>query len=153
MAAEPERLVVANGETLRVAYTEVCSSYHAITDLRSKLLALLPIASGTGVVLLLTKQKEPLETNHVWAIGLFGFLATLGLFFYELRGIQRCKVLISLGAALEAELGLKTGQFSNQPSRWLGFIGAESAGWMVYGATLMAWLYVVIVGISKGGAG
>jgi hypothetical protein len=39
-------------ENLRDAYQELCNSYRAVDDFRMKLLAFLPLATGTGVVLL-----------------------------------------------------------------------------------------------------
>jgi hypothetical protein len=41
---------------LKTAYEEICTSYHAIDDIRMKLLGLLPIATGAGVFLLLNKD-------------------------------------------------------------------------------------------------
>src|SRR5436189_6381469 len=128
-------------------YLEICKSHHDIKDFRAKLLALLPIASGTGLFLLLTKKQEPLDISHLPAIGIFGFLVTLGLFFYELRGIQKCKALIILGGKIESELKIELGQFKDRPRRIAGFIGAETAGWAIYMAVLLAWLYVTWVGI------
>ena len=43
-------------EVRLAAYTELCRSYHAIDDFWAKLLAILPIASGAGGVLLLANK-------------------------------------------------------------------------------------------------
>jgi hypothetical protein len=130
-------------------YEEVCKSYHAIAEFRGKLLALLPIVSGTGISLLLYKTNEPLDTTHLFAVGVFGALVTVGLFFYELRGIQRCKSLIRIGRKLEEELLHQFGQFTDRPPRGLNFIGSETAAWIIYPTMLLAWLYVAVVGIFK----
>ena len=74
-------------------------------------------------------------------------LVTLGLFFYELRGIQKCKSLIILGGKIENELKIELGQFKDRPRRIAGFIGAETAGWVIYVTVLLAWLYVAWVGV------
>ena len=74
---------------------------------------------------------------------------TLGLFFYELRGIQRCKYLISIGGKLESELEMKWGQFKDRPGPIHGFIGAEIAGWVIYVAVLLGWLYVGAIGVRS----
>ena len=42
---------------LLAEYQEVCKSHSGITDFRAKLLALLPIASGAGVGLLVTQGQ------------------------------------------------------------------------------------------------
>ena len=133
-------------QILLAEYTEVCKTYHAISDFRGKLLALLPIVSGAGISLLISKNHSP-DSSLFLAVGIFGVLVTLGLFFYELRGIQKCKSLIILGGKIESELKIELGQFRDRPRRIAGFIGAETAGWVIYMAVLLAWLYVAWVGI------
>lgn len=132
-------------QILLTEYIEVCKSYQAISDFRGKLLALLPIVSGAGISLLISKNYS-IESSHLLAVGIFGALVTLGLFFYELRGIQKCKYLISLGSKLEGELRIELGQYRDRPQRIAGFIGAETAGWVVYVTVLLGWLYVAWIG-------
>lgn len=48
-----------------------------IADFRSKLLALLPIASGAGIFVLLNVKDEGRE--YLPAVGFFGSLVTVGL--------------------------------------------------------------------------
>ncbi len=88
-----------NATKTLAAYSEVCRSYHAVDDFRAKLLALLPIVSGTGGILLLANKD--MVARHLGPIGLFGVLVTLGLFCYELRGLQRCGKLLDVGLRLE----------------------------------------------------
>ena len=101
-------------------YREVCESHAGITDFRAKLLALLPIASGTGIGLLLTQLKDDLpRIDALWlvAIGVFGTLVTFGLFLYELRQIDVCKQLRNHAAWIEGELGIGAGQFGGRRGR------------------------------------
>lgn len=137
-----------NGPSLLAEYSEVCKSYHAISEFRGKLLALIPIVSGTGISLLINKTDSAAST-HLLPVGVFGMLVTLGLFFYELRGIQRCKYLISLGGEIESDLNLKKGQFKDRPKRPFGFVGAELAGWVIYTAVLLGWIYVAAIGLRS----
>ncbi|SRR6266536_4094813 len=142
-------------ETLRQQYAEVCKSHDAITDLRTKLLGLLPLAAGTGVFLVL---KDKALAAYLGAIGLFGFAVTLGLFFYELRGMKECLQLRKYGEGLEKALGLTeklktTLDLTSDPGRFQstrpeGITGPQAAGWMIYLAVLGAWLYVSAVGFS-----
>jgi hypothetical protein len=135
-------------ENLRIVYSEVCKSYHAITDFRTKLLALIPIASGAGGLMILSEKDTVKE--YLGPIGIFGAAVTLGLFIYELRGIQRCKALIGEGKSLETEMGIVGGQFISSPKGKLrGLISAETAGWIVYLTVLAAWCYLAIVGWKK----
>jgi hypothetical protein len=137
-------------ETLRMEYVEVCKSHSSITEFRAKLLALLPIASGSGIFLLLTKRSEPIDTTYLHLIGLFGFLVTLGLFIYELRGIQHCKRLNQLASHLEEQLHLREAQFIGRPKARLGgLLGAEGAAYIIYPTMLAAWIFVAFVGFKS----
>src|SRR5882672_12072985 len=102
-------------EQLKV-YEQLCHSYRAIDDFRAKLLGFLPLATGTGVFLLITdRAKLVFMQNLLQPIGAFGFVITLGLFFYELYGIKKCTHLIGAGIKLETDLEVKNGQFTQRP--------------------------------------
>jgi len=131
---------------LQLAYQRAGESYEAITEFRAKLLTLLPLATGTGVFLLLERaqaQNSAQFKGFLGPIGLFSAVVTLGLFTYELRGMQRCHRLEVQAAVLEKQLGLSTeqGPFRGQPPRALGnMLGPPAAGLIIYLATLFAWL-------------
>lgn len=148
-------------ENLRTEYREVCQNHRAISDFRAKLLAFLPLASGTGIFLLLRKESEPLNRTHLAAIGVFGFVVTLGLFFHELRGITHCGGLILRGKRLEEKLKLREGQFAldyeyYNPSGndrilrqiFHQLVGPVGAAWIIYPSVGAAWLYVASVGFE-----
>jgi hypothetical protein len=119
-------------------YREMCSSHDRIADFRAKLLALLPIASGAGLFLLL--EADTTASAHLGPIGLFGFAVTLGLFLYELRGMDECLLSRCRAANLEdaARIPYYQARFLKNPSR---FIGPQGAAWVIYPAVLAAWLY------------
>ena len=132
-------------ENLRLAYQELCKSYQSIVDFRAKLLGFLPLASGASLFAMLGNGKDPVP-YYAWVIGLFGFAITLGLFFYELRGLQRAAALERTGRQLEAELGLGNGQFGIQPTAQLhGFVDARGAAWVIYPSVLAAWAYLAVL--------
>lgn len=138
----------AGPESVRVLYQEICKSHATITDFRAKLLALLPLASGTGALLLLTGEAN---TRYFGPIGLYGLAITFGLFMYELRGIQTCIALRDHAAGLEEVLHIPAGhgQFRDRPRAALGgFVGAEGASWTVYLAILTGWAYVAGLGFG-----
>jgi hypothetical protein len=91
------------------AYNELCSSYHAIDDFRTKLLGLLPLVTGGGVVLL-SGRVEEIRMEFFRPVGVFGILVTLGLLAYELFGIKKCHALIETGKALESRMNLPVGE-------------------------------------------
>ena len=67
-------------DELNAIYEEICRSNDGIADFRGKLLALLPIASGAGIFLLIGENVEQSAVvQHLLALGLFGALVTLGL--------------------------------------------------------------------------
>jgi len=55
-------------DALQLAYQQACTSYGEITDFRGKLLALLPLATGTGAFLLLDRGSD------IAALGAIGCL-------------------------------------------------------------------------------
>jgi len=104
-------------EILLTEYQEVCRSHAGITDFRAKLLAILPIASGAGVGLLVARENGDLssmEATLLVALGIFGAVVTAGLFLYELRQIDVCKQLRGRAAAIENELAIEAGQFGGR---------------------------------------
>jgi hypothetical protein len=112
------------------------------------------LASGAGIYLLIPKQADPhkLDSVYLLAIGLFGFLVTLGLFLHELRGIEECGDLMRLGRALEEKMGLPKGQFSREDDYYHGQSGYRTfmnnlkgpvgAAWIIYPSVCIAWLFV-----------
>lgn len=133
-------------EPLKLAYQEVCTTYHRIDDFRGKLLGLLPLASGAGILFLvnnaqLDPEKISLVPQYAAPIGLFGMVVTCALFFYELNGIRRCNFLIERGQQIEEDLGV-VGQFRSYPKDPMGFIGPVLAARVIYPAVLAAWAFV-----------
>ena len=143
-----EDAATARPATLQLLYQEMCRQHTAITDFRAKLLALLPLASGIGALVLLEGDAN---TRYFGPVGLYGMAITAGLFIYELRGIQTCITLRRQAAALETALGVPAGQgqFRDRPRAALGgFVGAEGASWVVYLAILASWVYVAGLGFD-----
>jgi hypothetical protein len=140
-------------ENLRAAYKELCTSYHAIDDFRAKLLGLLPLATGTGIYLLLDKLKDAktinsleAQTKHLLAaLGGFGFVTTLGLFLYEIYGIKKCCALIQAGTHMEGLLRVNDGQFQNRPQNVASVINEPSAAGVIYPAVLASWIYFALI--------
>jgi len=132
---------------LKTAYQELCVSYRAIDDFRTKLLGFLPLAtSGVGIYILVSEKipRPPLDRTSLFAIGAFGFFIALGLSCYELYGIKKCHSLIETGQWLEKDLGLY-GQFRTRPLGVLGLINEPFAAGVVYPAVLAAWTFLAFV--------
>lgn len=132
-------------ENLRSTYGELCNSYHAVDDFRAKLLALLPLVSGVAIFELLGKSEL---AQFMPIIGFLGTVTGIGLFIYELKGIQKCTGYIKYGAQLEKSLIDKefTGQFSSlsldEKINWTYFFTEPVASAIIYASVIGAWVYV-----------
>jgi hypothetical protein len=136
-------------ENLRTAYKELSTSYRAIDDFRAKLLGFLPLATGTGIFLLLEKVKDVNHlkgeaTHLLTAVGIFGFLITLGLFLYEISGIKKCCALIQAGKQMESSMQITDGQFISRPQNVAVVINEPFAAGVIYPVVLAAWAFFAL---------
>src|SRR2546421_103136 len=139
---------------LLATYQQLCESYRAIDDFRTKLLGFLPLVSGAGIFFLLNdaftdQTKINSAKGFLVPIGTFGFVITLGLFFYELHGIRKCSHLINVGKKIEDLMGIE-GQFTNRPGRVTLFtaklfINEPITARIIYPAVLAAWAFVALL--------
>lgn len=147
----PRRDALHRRDARKLAYSQVVASYEAITEFRGKLLALLPLVTATGASWLL-RQKTAQLRELLGPIGLLGLVVTVGLFFYELRGMQRCHRLEVQAATLEERLGLsrEEGPFMGAPPRPLMNMGGPpAAGLIIYLATAFTWIYIAGSGFLR----
>lgn len=131
------------------AYQQICENYRAIDDFRSKLLALLPIASAGGIFLLLDKSPKP---EYLLPIGIFGVIVSAGLFAYELHGIKKCDQLIRVGLFIENKKHIH-GPFTRRPGRVelisrknkkVLYLNEPVAARIIYPAVIAAWAYLAV---------
>jgi hypothetical protein len=137
--------------TKEEAYSQICETYRAIDTFRGTLLGALPAVSGAGMVFFVKDASSGANTGGLVAVGLFGFLISLGLFIYEIYGIRRCAHLIVLGSHLEKESEVQ-GQFRRRPLGLEGFgllpkgkakyVSEPFAAGLIYPAVLGAWVFV-----------
>ena len=136
------------GENLRTAYQELCPSYDAIDDFRGKLLGFLPLATGTGIFLLLQEfNVENLKSgtsNLLAAVGFFGFLITVGLFSFEIYGIKKRAALINAGTRMESLPGIEWGQFSKRPHKAIRIINEPFASAIIYSTVTPMWAFFAL---------
>ncbi len=152
-------------ETLKLEYKEVHAYWRTLTNIRFKLLAFVPTLAGLGVLLIpITINTEPLGA---FAVGLLGFIATLGITFYDQRNTELYNASIHRAAVLEREMNkfkatrlIKCydsakvgGIFCLRPKRgrkFLGILMYHDLGLsMVYASALGAWLFIIIYSILK----
>jgi hypothetical protein len=156
---------LAVDDRLRLDYGQTADLLRSLTDVRFKLLALVPTLSGTAVALL----GRPRPAAELLGVGLLGLVATLGVLLYDLRNTQIHDYALRRAGELEARLGLRSpfsdsalgGVYAERPEATLRPFGLAAATYdhalaLVYGAALAGWSYLVVWGglraLDVGGA-
>jgi hypothetical protein len=152
----PQPAPEANSESLLKAYEEICTSYHAIDEFRTRLLGFLPLSSLVGIFLLdPTKMVSAtnMQPNELFGFAsLFAALLTLALFGYEIRGMRRTHTLIAEGFHLEQQLGIIHGQFhvcsekkcpdELDDNPILKFFNSKLIACFIYSTVFVAWSFI-----------
>ena len=145
-------------EPLRLDYDQTTDLLRTLTDVRFKLLAIVPTISGLAVAFL----SRGVPAAELLAVGLLGLAATLGVVLYEVRNTQLYDYAIRRAKDLEARLGAVSiygssgpgGLFTERPGRDIRVFGLALAGHerglaIVYGAALAGWSYLVSWGALR----
>lgn len=127
--------------SMLAVYAQVGDNYRAIDDLRLRLLALLPLATGTGILVLLGGHSVSAAIGV--PAGVFGMVATISLYFYELHGVEKCAHYIDRGAKLEQELDVP-GSFVNRPHHIFGVVSELLPSALIYPASFAGWLFLAL---------
>jgi hypothetical protein len=125
-------------ERLRFDYDRTTDLLRTLTDIRFKLLALVPTVAGAAVGFL----GRSASAAELLGVGLLGLAATLGILLYELGNAQTAEQAARRAGELEAKLGLEPLHGSSRPGRAARMHGLA----LVYGAALAGWTYVVAWG-------
>jgi hypothetical protein len=138
-------------------YAQVNDNIRTLADIRFRLLALIPPLGGVAIFLLtqaaLTRPSNPPapepgvnDYSLVFLLSLMGFLATLGVTFYDLRNSELYDALIGRAKRLERILKMAGGQFRTRPERHRHLLGIVLI-WhdlglsLIYGTVLGAWVF------------
>jgi hypothetical protein len=137
--------VPTDADRLRVDYQQTTDLLRTLTDVRFKLLALVPTLSGAAVAVL----GHPSSAAELISVGLLGLTATLGVLLYELRNSQLSDYALRRAQSLEGELGL--GLYRGRPERTLRLFGLAPVDRdrgliLVYSAALAGWSYLTAWG-------
>jgi hypothetical protein len=155
------KLSTRSQDVLQMLYGEVCKAWGQLTDVRFKLLALVPAVSIFVVANLfaseVTKEMDssgkvinvierPFLSPPIQAgIALAGLITVSALYLYEKRNSQLYDDLISRGRKIEKEMGIGTGIFLGRlksSKKWLWIIPIQH-DWAInaiYWITMGAWL-------------
>jgi len=136
-------------ELLRLEYESASRLLGTFTEIRFKLLALVPTLTG-AVVALVSGGRSGVE---LLAIGGLGLAATSGVLAYELRNGELRRQAAARVTALEEKLfadGPLVGASGRTP-KLFGVVPAShrlGVG-LVYGAALGGWVYLVVWGALR----
>jgi len=86
--------------------------------------------------------KNDFAPSFLKPLGIFGFVITLGLCFYEIYGIRKCHALIEAGKRLECSMHVTNGQFQKRPRATLYLINEVFASGVIYPAVLAGWWFL-----------
>lgn len=157
-------------EKLLEIYKDICTNIRVTDDISFKLLGIVPVTSGVGAGALTILEKaewlKDYSKGAVIGLSLVGALITLGLFFWELRNIQKCNWFISRAAKLEKQIfGVENLQFGGLAKQedisatrreeiLLSSItktpwGKTQAEKLIYTTAVMAWLVPLVIAILK----
>ena len=94
--SEPKDMAEPRAGALKAMYEQVAKQQDRIDDFRAKLLGFLPFVTGIGLFALVGMSPTAFVDSNflVMTIGIFGAIASIGLFVHELRGIINCYMLI-----------------------------------------------------------
>jgi hypothetical protein len=130
-------------EALLKEYGEVCANFRLLTDIRFKLLTLLPVATAAGAAFAAAAFKGE-NSVGAFAFSVFGLVATIGLVTYNTRNDQLYDELVGRAASIERSLGLPDGAFANRPYAWLS-IPLVGTSWKVDHRTGVATIYIASI--------
>ncbi|HVM58402.1 MAG TPA: hypothetical protein VMT74_13125 [Gaiellaceae bacterium] len=141
-------MAAEDGDALRLDYAQTTDLLRGITDVRFKLLAIVPTIAGAAVAFL----GRGRSAAELLAVGLLGLAATLGILLYEVRNTQLYDYALRRAKELEARLGAPSidgrdapgGVFSERPGRDVRVFGFALAGW----SYLVAWGALRALGVG-----
>lgn len=151
----PRPLSIDEQHLALATYVEINAAWRTLTDVRFKLLALLPPVAALGLLALVSPGGPLAEVQKEVRLAgaIFGFLVTAGLWIYDARNSELYDDLISRGRRAEFELGIHAGVFMGRKKPQLyGFLGREFrpishgvALIVVYSTVLMSWLVAFVL--------
>jgi hypothetical protein len=147
------------GERDRLDYEQTLGAWRLLTEIRFKLLALVPTVAGTAVGLLSTSELGRTEEA---VLSLLGFVVTVGIVFYDQRNNQLYNAVIGRAAFLEGVLKLKVapedkphqgGLMRSRPEDPRHLFGRlamrhDRALALIYGSVLGSWMFPLFQAIA-----
>jgi hypothetical protein len=86
----PKPAVLSQETGAANGYAEICVNIRATDDISFKLLGLVPLVSGAGIVTILVANRTQAWSPITFFVAVFGALVTFALYRWELRNIDTC---------------------------------------------------------------
>lgn len=142
-------------DALLKEYGEVSNNFRLLTDIRFRMLAFLPVATGAAAAVAVVKGDA--AGVGIFSLALFGLASTIGLATYNARNDQLYDELVGRAASIERSLELADGGYANRPRPWftlrLGRIGWKidhrTGIATIYAASIALWLTAVLAPILE----
>ena len=135
-------------DAVRLAlYGEAMSTWRTLTDVRFRLLSLLPAVSIVAFVplILVVGTDEPWVAIAGVLLAVLGLSVTHGLHIYEQRNDGLYDDVISRARRIEAELGIETGLMLGRLAKPHARVSHGRATTWVFRSVKAAWLVVAVV--------
>ena len=145
-------------DRLRLDYEQTTGQISALTDVRFKLLAIVPTIALAAVGI---AGAHP-STGGLVGVGLLGLGATVGILLYELRNMETLAAALYRARNVARLLELQVFQGRAEPAGVIGpsgrhhrlfgtvTVGQDQALGLVYGAALGGWTYLLVWGVLRG---
>lgn len=145
-------------DRLRLDYEQTTGQISGLTDVRFKLLGIVPTVAAAAVGI---AGAHP-STGGLIGLGLLGLVSTVGILIYELRNTETLAAALYHARDVARLLGLRGPDGRNDPGgvirpsghphRLFGTmtVGQDQALGLVYGAALGGWSYLLVWGVLHG---
>lgn len=145
-------------EKFKIDYENTLKYIFHLSDIRFKLLGLVPFAAGIAFSF---SEEKGIPVNS-FVIGLLGLIVTIGIVFYDQRNTEIYNGLIERAKDLEKQMLLESanetekngGIFTNRKCRGRKLLG-QFTMWhdkglsLVYSVVLWVWMYIVVASSIK----
>jgi hypothetical protein len=144
----------ASSIPLERLYVETCAMIRATDEISFKLLGLVPLVSGVGILVLLGDKDLAWSPATVF-ISAIAAVVTFALYRWEMRNVDYCSLLIRRAVELEREVVQGGGAFAARPKspiwHW-PLVDRRGRPWgkrestrLLYRTVLSAWLLLPAV--------
>jgi hypothetical protein len=135
----------AEEKLLEKLYDTAVDGWRTLTDVRFKLLGLLPALSVIAWAALLREDGLRFGAGPIGGliVGGAGLVVSIGIWIYDKRNNELYDDLISRARRIELEMGVDTGVFRGRLEPTRSFISHGTSTRVVYGTVVVGWILVM----------